>query len=77
MAQFKTTHIDVKQIGVNSVVSIPSEAAAFNYASRKAIVNAIVENSAGVKIVAVYTFNGVSLKFRLDQLSPWSEGVDE
>lgn len=66
-----------KQIGVNSVVAIPSSAAEFNYASRKALIDAITENSAGVKIAAVYTFNGVSLKFRLDQLSPWSEGVDE
>lgn len=56
---------------VNSVVLIPEEAAELSYASRTALIDSIVENSAGVKIAAVYTFNGVSLKFRLDQLTLW------
>lgn len=54
---------------INDTVLIPDSAAEFHGSSRMALVDKVVENSAGVKIVQVFTYSGQTLKFRQDQLA--------
>ena len=54
---------------INDTVLIPESAAEYHGSSRMALVDNVVENSAGVKIVQVFTYSGQTLKFRQDQLT--------
>jgi len=56
-------------VKINDTVLIPERAAEYYWSSRLALVDKITENSAGVKIVQVYTYSGQTLKFRQDQLT--------
>lgn len=54
---------------INDTVLIPESAAEYYWSSRLALVDKITENSAGVKIVQVFTYSGGTFKFRQDQLT--------